>query len=402
MSNQTDTGVQDVIVVGAGPVGLLLAGDLAAAGFRPVVLERALHPAEMPKANGVMGRAAVELRRRGLLRGTGLRVVRPPLFRYGPFTLRLGLVRSPLHVLPIPQARLEELLERRAIDHDAAIRRGYEVRAFEQDGSGVTVCAQAPDGQVELRARYLVGCDGAHSFVRKQLGIGFPGLTSTTISRIARVTFPAGAVTRERRGIVVPGIGSLALFLPNVTERGSVTIAPADGLDHSAPPDLYIVSSHEERGDAEPTEELSEAELRDSLRRVLGADLPFTAVYAARSVVGNSRQAERYRVGRVFLAGDAAHVFSAGGSALNVGLTDAIVLAEVLASALRDEADVDEALLDSYERRRRPAAARALAHTRVQNVLEAADEEGDALRDVFAELLKDRAASRRIATLLED
>ena len=125
-------------------------------------------------------------------------------------------------------------------------------------------------------------------------------------------------------------------------------------------------------------------------------------MYAARSVVGNSRQAERYRVGRVFLAGDAAHVFSAGGSALNVGLTDAIVLAEVLASALRDEADVDEALLDSYERRRRPAAARALAHTRVQNVLEAADEEGDALRDVFAELLKDRAASRRIATLLED
>jgi len=398
MSSQTDEHVHDVIVVGAGPTGLLLAAELAAAGIRPLVLERAAHPAQTPKANGVVGRAAVELRQRGVLRGTGLRVRRPPRFPYGPFTLQLGLLRSPLHVLPVPQRRLEELLAARATALGATLLRGHEVTRFVQNDDRVTVHAQTAASKIELRAHYLAGCDGAHSLVRKQLGIAFPGLTSTNLSRLARVTIPAGAATRDGHGIAIPGVGRLALFQPNLTEHGSVTIAPADALDRSAPPDLYIVSTHEPRGDADPTDELSETELRASLRRVLGADLPVTTAHAARSVLANSRQAERYRSDRAFLAGDAAHVFSAGGSALNIGLTDAIALAETLTTALHGNAD--DAVLDGYQARRYPAASRALAHTRVQHTLQTA-ETGDPLRTMFAELLNDRTTARRIATLIE-
>ncbi len=399
MSTQIDTSVLDVVVVGAGPTGLLLAGDLAAAGVRAVVLDRAAEPVQTPKGNGVVGRAALELRRRKLLRGTGLRVVRPPRFRFGPLTLELGLLRGPLHVLPVPQYRLESLLAERAVRLGATVLRGREVTGFAQDGNGVTVQAAAEGSPVELRARYLVGCDGARSFVRKHLGIGFPGVTSADISRLARVTIPAGAVARVGDRIEVRGVGPLAPFRPNRTGRGSLTIAPADALDRSAPADVYIVSTHEPRGDSEPTDELSDDELRASLRRVLGADLPYTTAFAARSVVANSRHVERYREGRVFLAGDAAHIFSAGGSAINAGLLDAVALGKTLTAVLRGAAP--QSRLDAYQSQRRPAAQRTLALTRLQVALEAGDETGEALRDVLGELVRDRATARRIATLIE-
>nr|BFE57009.1 FAD-dependent monooxygenase [Dactylosporangium thailandense] len=399
MSPQPDASVPDVVVAGAGPTGLMLAGDLAAAGARTVVLDRNAGPVRIPKGNGVVGRAVLELRRRGLLRGTGLRVVRPPRFRFGPFTLRLGLLRGPLHVLPVPQHRLEGLLEERAVRLGATVLRGHEVTGFEQDGDGVTVRAAAGGSPAELRARYLVGCDGARSFVRKRLGIGFPGVTSAGISRLARVTIPAGAVTRAGDHLELRGIGRLESFRPSRTAHGSITIAPADALDRSAPDDLYIVSTHEPRGDSEPTDELGDEELRASLRRVLGAELPYTTAVAARSVVANSRHAERYREGRVFLAGDAAHIFSAGGSAINAGLLDAVALGRVLATALCGAAP--QAGLDAYGSQRHAAAQRTLALTRLQVALEAGDETGEALRDVLGELLRDRATARRIATLIE-
>jgi 2-polyprenyl-6-methoxyphenol hydroxylase-like FAD-dependent oxidoreductase len=121
--------------------------------------------------------------------------------------------------------------------------------------------------------------------------------------------------------------------------------------------------------------------------------------HAARSVVANSRQAERYRSGRVFLAGDAAHVFSAGGSAINVGLLDAISLGDRLARVLRGKAD--QTLLDGYESERIPAGRRAIQQTRIQVALDGDDESDDALRHVLSEVLKDRSAARRIARLLE-
>lgn len=399
MSTQTDRSLHDVVVAGAGPTGLLLAAELAAAGSRPIVLEASTHPSEMPKANGVVGRAAVELRRRGLLNGSRLRVVRPRRFGYGPFTLNLGLLRSPLHILPVPQRRLEEQLELCAVARGVTILRGHELIGFEKDDTHVTVRVSAAGSESELRTRYLVGCDGAHSRVRKHLGIAFPGVTDSSITRIARITIATGAVVRDRRGIDIRGVGWLSLFRPNLTPHGSVTIAPVHAFDPSAPAGLYTVRTHEPRGDTAATDELSTDALRASLRRILGTEMPFFDAHAARSVIANSRQAERYRSGRVFLAGDAAHVFSAGGSALNVGLADAIALAERLAVALHADADLSR--LDGYQGERHPAGRRALAVTRVQHALETAGESGDALRGMFEVLLRDRTAARRIAMLME-
>lgn len=400
VSMQTDSAVvHDVVIIGGGPAGLLLAGDLAAAGIRPLVLERAQQISQVPKANGIVGHAAVELRRRGLLRGTGLRVLRTPRFRFGPLEVNLGLVRSPLHILAVPQRQLTDLLEQRARRLGASISRGQEFTALEQDRAHVLVRVRTPDARLELRARYLVGCDGAHSPVRKQAGIAFGGTTSSSISRQARITIPDAVARRDRDQLVIAGTGPVPMFRAHLTGSGSVTLAPADALDRSAPHEEYLVSTREPRSGAEPADDLPESELRASLRRVLGAELGFTASSARRSVVGNSRQAERYREGRVFLAGDAAHVFGAGGSALNAGLADAISLGTVLATVLRGGAD--ERILDTYQAQRHPAGQRVLAHTRLQTALEETSETGSCLREVFGELLKDRATARRIAALLE-
>ena len=134
---------------------------------------------------------------------------------------------------------------------------------------------------------------------------------------------------------------------------------------------------------------------------MLGTDLAITGAADIRSTVANSRQADAYRRGRVLLAGDAAHVFNAGGSALNIGLSDAIALAQTLTLALRADPTADVHQLDYYQAERYPAAGRAITVTRAQQALEAAGETSDALRDLFGALLRDRSAARRIATLME-
>ena len=189
----------DVAIVGAGPVGLLLAGELAERDIRVAVLERAESPSLIPKANGIVGHAAVELAKRGVFAGTRLRVVSPPRFAFGPLVLKLGFgPGNPLHILPIPQRQLEELLEHRAVQHGAEVSRGHEVVGIEQTERDVAVDVRHGDITTLMRARYLVGCDGAHSLVRKHAGIGFPGFTSDEIARIARVTIPSDRITRTR------------------------------------------------------------------------------------------------------------------------------------------------------------------------------------------------------------
>lgn len=252
----------------------------------------------------------------------------------------------------------------------------------------------------QVRARYLVGCDGAHSTVRKEAGIGFPGFTSDEISRIARVTIPAGLITRKGDGFNIAGVGRVAAMRPNQMPGGSFSIAPAAVLDHSVPKDLYLVSTHEPRGGAHPSDTVPVEELRASAHRVLGAELPFTEATAIRRTVGNSRQTDAYQLGRVFLAGDAAHIFNAGGSSLNIGLQDALDLADRLTAVLRGQTPATG--LDGYEVARRPAGQRALQHTRAQAALSRNDDGSRALREVVNGLVASRSAARRLARLIED
>ncbi len=392
---------RDVAIVGAGPVGLLLAGELAASGLRVVVFEAAETPSPVPKANGVVGRSARMLAERGILAGTGLRVLSPPRFAFGPLTLELGFGPwNPLHILPVPQARLEEILERRATAAGAEVRRGHEVTGFVQDDGSVTTDVRSREGTARFTAGYLVGCDGARSTVRKTAKIGFPGSTSKEISRIARVTIPADQITRRKDAFEIAGVGRVAVMRPNRLANGGFSIAPMSVLDETAPVDLYLVSTHEKRGSDMPSDSVPVDELRDSLRRVLGAELPMTDASDIRSTVGNSRQADAYRRGRVFLAGDAAHIFNAGGSALNVGIQDAFDLAGRLTAALFGPATgVDE--LDAYEATRRPAGHRALQQTRAQAALAGDDDSCRALRDVVEGLVARRGAARSLARLIE-
>ena len=364
------------------------------------MFERDDAPSPIPKANGVVGRSAVELAKRGVLAGAGLRVVSPPQFQFGPLMLKLGIgPRNPLHILPVPQRRLEELLERRAARHGARVLRGHEVLGFTQDDASVVAAVRSGHDTSPVSARYLVGCDGAHSLVRKHAGIGFPGYTSDAIVRIARVTIPSDRIARVNDGFDIPGVGQVAAMRPNQLPGGGFTIAPVAVLDAAAPADLYLISTHEPRGDFEPSDTVPLDELRASLRRVLGADLPFTDATAIRSTVGNSRQADVYRLGRVFLAGDAAHIFNAGGSALNIGLQDALDLAGRLIAVVRGGASADE--LSAYEAARRRAGERALHHTRAQALLARNDDDGRALRAVFSGLVANRATARSLARLLE-
>ncbi|MDR2998830.1 MAG: FAD-dependent monooxygenase [Microbacterium sp.] len=389
----------DVAVVGAGPVGLLLAGELAGAGIRTVVLERAETRSGLAKANGVVGRSAVDLARLGVLDGTGLRVVSPPRFPFGPLSLDLGFgPRNPLHVLPIPQRGLEELLETRARARGAEVRRGNEVIALRQDAGCVEVDVRGRAATVA--ALFLVGCDGARSFVRKQAGIGFPGVTSDEIAWIARVTIPGDVIALRGDGFDIAEVGHVAAQRRIGFPGGAFTIAAAASFDASAPEDLYVISAHEPRSGAEPREDVSVAELRAALRRVLGAELPFTAACDVRSTVANSRQADAYRAGRVLLAGDAAHVFGAGGAALNAGIQDALDLAPRLRAVIRDGAAVET--LDAYEEARRPAVDRTLAHTRTQAALGVDDESGRGLREVMGAMLETRGATRALGRMLED
>ncbi|MGO4103215.1 FAD-dependent monooxygenase [Leifsonia sp. YAF41] len=390
----------DVVIVGAGPVGLMLACELGRSGIRALVLEKESEPDAMPKGNGLVGEIANVLRKRGLLHGQkGLRVLPVPRYSFGVLTLRLNPFRAnPLRVLPVPQRRLEELLAQRAVALGAHIRRGHAVAEFNDEGDRVTVTVESDEGAYAVTTRFLAGCDGAHSFIRHRLGVAFPGITSDQLARIGRVTIPASALRRRRNIVTLEHDRQLMLFQPQHTAAGVFTMAPVSDLDRNAPKDLYLVGTQEPRNEQESATEISLDEFRASISRVLGFDLPISSGEWLRSTVANSRQAERYRVGRVLLAGDAAHVFSAGGSSLNTGMLDAVDLASRLVAVLVAGAEIET--LEDYHVVRHAAGWRTILQTRAQAALSEPGANADALRLVLGNAFRARNAHRYLATLL--
>ena len=406
MTAPDGTGTADVVIVGGGPTGLMLAAELRLGGASPVVLERLPEISQIPKGNGLIGQIVPTLEYRGLagrFRAEATFTGPVPQFAFGSLQLdfsRLG--RSPLDVMAIPQRKLEQVLDKWLHDLGGSVRRGHEVTGLSrpEDGRPVTLDVRGPDGGYQVRTRYLVGCDGARSLVRKQAGIGFPGVTSSEISRIGRVSLPTVRIAGGGAQADVPGVGRVPLMVTSQTPRGAYSLAPLTSLDKSAAPGTFMFFTREDGSSAPdgPDAPMSLGELRESARRVLGADLPMTDPQWLTRTVGNSRQADRYRAGPVLLAGDAAHIFGAGGS-LNVGLLDAVNLGWKLAAQVAGWAP--EGLLDSYHAERHLAGQRAILQTRAQRALSAGGEYAAALRELFGELMQFAEPLRHVGTIME-
>jgi 2-polyprenyl-6-methoxyphenol hydroxylase-like FAD-dependent oxidoreductase len=391
----------DVVIAGAGPNGLMLACELRLAGVRPILLERLPEASAEPRANGLVGQVVRMLDRRGLYERLSGRPGPPepqPGYMFGAFPLPLAsLERNPVYMLPVPQRRIEEVLQERALERGAEIRRGHELIGFSQDAGSVTVELSGPDGPYRLQTRYLVGADGGRSLTRKLAGIDFPGVTNDNmVSRTANALVPPEYVDPATGALSIPGYGVIPGLMHHRTERGLFVYGQLPGR----PP---VVSTGEWDVPAEGPMTLGE--LQDSVDRVLGVHLPLTlpegdGPYLLRRIVGgNSRLADRFREGRVLLVGDAAHVHSAiGGPGLNLGLQDAVNLGWKLAAELQGWAP--EGLLDSYESERRPVGQRVVMQTQAQSALIAPGNDVTRLRELFGELLTEPRNVQRIADLI--
>ncbi|WP_372408945.1 FAD-dependent monooxygenase [Streptomyces luteireticuli] len=334
------TDATDVIVVGAGPTGLLLAGDLAAAGVRTVLLERRSQESNLTRAFAVHARTLEVLDARGLaerLLSTGYFVKDVRLFRGAVIDLGRLPTRFP-GVLMTPQYHVEGLLEERAATVGAELRRGARCTGLRQDADGVSVDVTGDDGTTgTLRARYVVGTDGVRSTVRQAIGMPFPGRAVLDSVMLADVRLDASP------GEVPAFRGGPAGF--------SFVVPFGDGW-------FRVIAWR--RGTALPTEApVDMEELKDVTRAVFGTDFGIRDARWTSRFHSDERQVPAYRDGRVLLAGDAAHVHSpAGGLGMNAGLQDAANLGWKLAAVLRG--DAEEALLDSYHAERHPVGEQVL------------------------------------------
>ena len=388
----------DVIIVGAGPTGLMLAAELRLAGVRPLVLERRPQLRDTAKANGLGGQILQLLAYRGLmdrLEAAGSQHSHVAL-RYPFGTVQLDLTNvpePPLRGISLPQAELERVLDGRARELGAEIRRGHEVTGVRQDDAAVSAEVRGPQGPYRVAGRFLAGCDGPRSPVRDLAGIPFPAATYPEVNRLAHVTLADSVTELDDGDLEVPGLGRIHAGFTR-TERGVFA------LGRRTAGDLMIQTTEDQTADVDDDDALMTlAELQDSIRRVLGAELPIAEATRLSRYGFQAQQAEQYRHGRVLLAGDAAHVFPATGVGLNVGMTDAVNLAWKLAADIRGWAPAG--VLDTYHSERHYAGARTMMQTQAQVALRRGqDPAAEALREVFQELLADEQPARRLGALI--
>ncbi|MFI9649308.1 FAD-dependent monooxygenase [Streptomyces sp. NPDC052040] len=358
----------DVVVVGAGPVGLWLAAELRLRDVSVIVLEKNATRDPRSRAVGMQAGTLDTFATRGVAERFIERGIPVPTGHFGAAGTRLDFRGTgALHPfsLALGQCETEQLLEEYATSVGAEVRRGQELVSLAQDEYGVQLVVGSGGRLGTVHARWVVGCDGTRSAVREAAGIDFPGSDTTLTGWLADAVLEDPSqeplMTRGPAGVVI-------------------SVPLGNGVHRLA----GISTATMRQGTGAP---LTLEEAREYTRAVVGHDL---GMHSPRwlSTYGNAtRQAATYRSGRVLLAGDAAHMFfPAGGQGMNLGIQDAANLGWKLAATVQGRATAS--LLDSYDVERRPAAAAVMDNTRAQVALFCAESpEEVALRDAFSEAL---------------
>jgi 2-polyprenyl-6-methoxyphenol hydroxylase-like FAD-dependent oxidoreductase len=374
-----------VVIAGAGPTGLMLAGELALAGVDVAIVERrASQDLAGTRAGGLHSRSIEVLDQRGIA---------DRFLSQGQVSQVAGFAWIPLDISDFPtrhayvlglwQNHIERILAGWVDELAVPIYRSREVTGFAQDDSGVDVALS--DGQ-SLRAQYLVGCDGGRSLIRKAAGIEFPGWDPTTSNLIAEVELtekPELGLRHDAKGI-------------HAFSRVEYEIRDGKVVYVDRGPVRVMVTEQHLEATGEPTlRDLSEA-----LIAVYGTDYGIHSPTWISRFTDMTRQAAAYRDRRVLLAGDAAHVHApTGGQGLNTGVQDAVNLGWKLAQVVKGISP--DSLLDTYHAERHPVAARVLRNTMAQvALLGRVDERAKALRDTMSELLGMDEPRRRFAAMI--
>jgi len=369
---------QPVVIAGGGPVGLLLAFELGRYGVPSVVLEARTDHYDDERVGTFHSRLVELFTERGLMAELG-EPPRWPAVHFGMVWLDLGNLADEYNLL-VAQTAIERVLERRAAELGADVRRGHTVTGFTQDGAGVNVAVRGADGAAyELRGAYLVGADGVDSTVRQLAGIG--------VSRTGKSWYGILGDFASYDGEFDAGVRAGGVFgaLPEGTERGYWRLQTLE-FDQDGPPDSVPVTTEE---------------LMGNIKRVIGESKQVGDPIWMRRYTGVTQLAERYREGRVFLAGEAAHNYVPTAShGLNTGLNDAVNLGWKLAAALQGWAP--QTLLDSYHDERHLAGYRACQGAEAQMALIHPLEKVRALREVFTELVGIEEVNRRLVTWATD
>ncbi len=362
-----------VVIAGGGPTGLMLAAELALARVDVAIVERRTdQDLAGSRAGGLHARTIEVLDQRG---------VAERFLAQGKVMQVAGFAMIPLDISDFPtrhnyglalwQDRIERILAGWVDELRVPIHRGREVTGFAQDDTGVDVALS--DGR-SLRAKYLVGCDGGRSLVRKLAGIDFPGWDASVSYLIAEAEMTGAPELGIRRG-----------------DRG---VNGLSRLEDGKRVRALFVEPRLRQGE-EPTLD----DLREALVAVYGTDYGVHDVTWLSRFTDAARQAAAYRERGVLLAGDAAHVHSpAGGQGLNLGVQDAVNLGWKLAQVVDGRSP--ESLLDSYQAERHPIAARVLKATMAQTALSRGDDRTNALREAMSELLQMDEPRKRYAGMM--
>ena len=377
----------EVVIAGAGPTGLMLAGELALAGVDVAIVERRESQAlDGLRAGGLHVRTIELLDQRGIANRF---VSQGQAIRSAPFAhtaLDIGdqLTRHNYY-LALWQSRIESALADWVSELQVPIHRGREVTGFGQDDTGVDV--ELSDGRW-LRAKYLVGCDGGRSQIRKKAGIDFPGWDPSTSYLIAEIETDDEPQWGARRG--ENGTSAIARLDPR-----SLGTGPRPPGDRDGKCARVVLIETQVNQAAEP----APADVRDALLGVYGTDFGLrSATYISR-FTDMARQAASYRDRRVLLAGDAAHVHSPkGGQGLNIGVQDAVNLGWKLAQVVHGISP--ESLLDTYHAERHPVGARVLRNTLALTAIDRKEDRIDALREMICELMQKDAPRQQYVAMV--